>query len=273
MEGSKFLGIRPNVFNLDMDGYNYTKVLGLKCFCGNREKLIRKQPTTWASLAREVVNSFSYEIEKAVEDNCEAFEKRFNTALKEVIGVWGGKTNMSFSEELFTVPTHIKSVVYKNNQNSMLEIFRTPMGEPRYITAVYSGEVVWVLYALITALEDYDAWIEIEYIHREDLARELNSINIEESEKQLSIDDIPSNNEDSLEQDENIEDIQGNANLYITLLKVKLDALDNKYDIDRDDYNDILELVLKIERAHLKTAISVTSCEKSLESIQRYLGY
>lgn len=235
MENSKFLIIRPNEFNFDIEGYNYTKVLGLKCFCGNKQKLVRRQPTTWASLAREVINSFSYEIEQVTENNWEAFETKFNIALGNMILSWGGKTNTSFSEKLFTEPIHIRSNVYKNNQNSMLEIFRTPMGEPKYITAVYSGEVVWVLNALITALEDYDVSIEIEYIHREDLARELNIE--EETEKQLSIDDISSTNKNTLETNEDVEEIQGNATIYISLLKLKLDDMYRQCGIPDEEYN------------------------------------
>lgn len=261
MENSKFLTIRPNEFNFDREGYNHTKVLGLKCYCGNKLKLVRRQPTTWASLAREVINSFSYEIDKAIEDNWEAFELRFNKALKDMIQSCNGKSNTSFSEELFTEPTHIKSNVYKNNQNSMLEIFRTPMGEPKYITAVYSGEVVWVLNALITALEDFDSFIEIEYISRDDLRNIVNNLELEEN--QLSIEDISSNNEDNLEQDENIEDIQGNANLYISLLKVKLDDLYRQYGIPDKDYEQIKSWLDKI-------AITIIEAKSFTELVSRF---
>lgn len=261
MENSKFLTIRPNEFNFDREGYNYTKVLGLKCYCGNKLKITRKQPTTWASLAREVINSFSYEIDKAVEDNWEVFEIRFNKALKDMIQSWGGKTNTSFSEELFVEPTHIRSNVYRNNQNSMLEIFRTPMGEPRYITAVYSGEVVWVLNALITALEDFDSWIKIEYISRNDLNSIVNEL--DEEERQLSLDDIPRNNEDALETDEDITEVQGNANLYISLLKVKLDDLYRQCGIPDNDYEQMKHWIDKI-------AITVIEAKSFTELVSRF---
>lgn len=250
MENSKFLTIRPNEFNFDREGYNFTKVLGLKCYCGNKLKITRKQPTTWASLAREVINSFSYEIDKAVEYNWEAFEIRFNKALKDMIQSWGGKTNTSFSEELFVEPTHIRSNVYRNNQNSMLEIFRTPMGEPRYITAVYSGEVVWVLNALITALEDFDSWIEIEYISRNDLNNIVSEL--DEEDRQLSLDDIPRNNEDALETDETEEEViglEGSAEIYINLLSVALNDAERKYGISEEDYKDMSNYIKHIELA------------------------
>lgn len=190
MEGSKILTIRPNEFNFDRDGYDHTKVLGLKCYCGdNQLKIISNQPTTWASLAREVVNSFSYEIEQLVEYNWKEFEMKFNLALQNMINVWGGRTNINFVEELFKEPTHLRSSVYINNQNSKLKIFDIPDStEARYITAVYSGEVVWVLNALVTSLEQYGAFIEIEYIKRDDLRKQLDSI--DEEERQLSIKDL-----------------------------------------------------------------------------------
>lgn len=260
MENSRFLIIKPNEFNFDREGYNHTKVLGLKCYCGNKLKITRKQPTTWASLAREVINSFSYEIDKAVEDDWEAFEMRFNIALRDMLQIRDGKPNTSFSEELFTEPTHIRSSVYKNNQNSMLEIFRTPMGEPRYITAVYSGEVVWVLNALITALEDYDSWIEIEYISRNDLISELDN---EEIERQLTIEDIPRNNENTPETDENIEEIQGNANLYISLLKVKLDELYRQCGIPDKDYEQMKHWLDKV-------AITIIEAKSFTELVSKF---
>lgn len=88
---------------------------------------------------------------------------------------------------------------------------------------------------MITALEDYDVSIEIEYIHREDLARELNIE--EETEKQLSIDDISSANKNTPETDEDIEEIQGNATIYISLLKLKLDDMYRQCGIPDEEYN------------------------------------
>lgn len=270
MENSKFLTIRPNEFNFDREGYNHTKVLGLKCYCGNKLKITRKQPTTWASLAREVINSFSYEIDKAVEDNWEAFEISFNKALKDMIQSWGGKTNTSFSEELFVEPTHIRSNVYRNNQNSMLEIFRTPMGEPRYITAVYSGEVVWVLNALITALEDFDSWVEIEYISRNDLNNIVNEL--DEEERQLSLGDIPSNNEDSLEQDGNVTDIQGNACIYLSMLLVKISDLSRQYGIPDDDQKQIQKWIQATQACISSVESNINLVRDMLKDINNYIG-
>lgn len=261
MENSKILTIRPNEYRYISEGYNHTKVLGLKCYCGNKQKIVRRQPTTWASLAREVINSFSYEIETAVENNWEAFETEFNDALFRMIDINGLKANTSFSEKLFIEPTHIRSSVYKNNQNSMLEIFKTPMGESKYITAVYSGEVVWVLNALISALEDYDAFIEIEYINREDLQNVLEEL--DEEEKQLSIEDISSNNEDNLEQDENVGDIQGNANLYISLLKIKLDDLYRQCGIPDKDYEQMKNWLDKV-------AITIIEAKSFTELVSKF---
>lgn len=270
MENSKFLTIRPNEFNFDREGYNHTKVLGLKCYCGNKLKITRKQPTTWASLAREVINSFSYEIDKAVEDNWEAFEIRFNKALKDMIQSWGGKTNTSFSEELFAEPTHIRSNVYRNNQNSMLEIFRTPMGEPRYITAVYSGEVVWVLNALITALEDFDSWVEIEYISRNDLNNIVNEL--DEEERQLSLDDITSNNKDSLEQGENVTDIQGNACIYLSMLLVKINDLSRQYGIPDEDQKQIQKWIQATQACISSVESNINLVCDMLKDINNYIG-
>lgn len=235
MEGSKILTIKPHEFNFDKEGYDHTKVLGLKCYIEENMKVTRVQPKTWASLVREVIHVYNYEIGLEVEYSPNRFEEKFNNALKEMLKSWGGKANSNFTDKLFTQPTHLKSSVYMNNQNSMLEIFHNPeTEESKYITAVYSGEVVWILNALITALEEYGAWIEIEYIHRDELRKQLGEL--EEMDRQLSIDDIP---QETPEQDKETTEIQGTAELYIAEIKLKLIELYQRDIISHEDYEQL----------------------------------
>lgn len=204
MNDNKLLVINPGEFYFDREGYDFTKVLGLRCYTDGRLKVIRKQPTTWASLVREVINAYSYEIDTLVDRNYSEFEFLFNNALEQMLRSWGGRTNTSFSERLFRFPInvpsgeypeHIRSSVYKNNANSLLKIFEIPDStEADYITAVYSGEVVWILNALITSLEEFNPRVEIEYIKRDDIGEQT----VEEDE-QLSIDDIQEQTNDSID--------------------------------------------------------------------------
>lgn len=235
MENSKFLTIKPYDYVFSKDCFNHTKVLGLKCYCEQDMKVVRNQPTTWASLIREIINSFSYEIEREVEYNPERFEEKFNTALLETIKKCNGKPNASFTTEIFTNPTHLKSNVYRNNQNSMLELYQHPeTGEHRYITAVYSGEVVWVINALMTALSDYGAWVEIEFIYRDDLKKQLGEL--EDIDRQLSIEDLQ---QETPEKDEETTEVQGTAELYIAEIKLKLIELYQRDVINHEDYEQL----------------------------------
>lgn len=246
MENSRILTIKPNSFSFEGEGYNYTKVLGLKCYAGGRPKIVREQPTTWASLARIVLDTYRDEIDEQVERNESAFEEKFNNALKEMLNRHGFRPNTSFSEKLFSSPTHIRSQVYKNNQNSMLKVYDVPESSMKmYITAVYSGEVVWVLNALATALEEYSVYIEIEYIHRDELKRQLGEL--EEADRQLSLEDIElyQTTEDK-KADNDITELNGNAEIYLSLLKVKILNLYKNDRLSKEELNDIMIYIDRI---------------------------
>ena len=248
---NKTLVIKPNEFTFDKEGYDFTKVVSLKCFSEGRPKIVSKQPTTWASLIREVINTYYYEIDKLVERNYSEFEFLFNTALSQMIKEWGGRTNTSFSEKLFqfplnteretmagNYPEHLHSTVYKNNANSLLKIFEIPDStEGMFITAVYSGEVVWVLNALVSALEEFNPTIEIEYFKRDKKP---------DFEGQVNLDDMVSTNEDALENDEEITDIKGNADIDVKVLKLKLGEMYKKDEISKENYDYLNKYVDKL---------------------------
>lgn len=258
---NKTLVIKPNEFTFDREGYDYTKVVSLKCYSEGRPKIVSKQPTTWASSIREVIKTYYYEIDKLVDRNYGDFEAMFNISLSQMIREWGGRTNTSFSEKLFqfplntereiragNYPEHLHSTVYKNNANSLLKIFEIPDStEGMFITAVYSGEVVWVLNALVSALEEFDPKIEIEYYKRDNAPKEF------KMGEQVSIDDISSNNEDALETEEGITEIKGNANLYITLLKLKVDELYTEDKLSQEDFDKMMGWIDKIAITVLDT--------------------
>lgn len=252
---NKTLVIKPNEFVFDKEGYDYTKVVSLKCYSDNRPKIVSKQPTTWASLIREVIKSYYYEIDKLVDRNCNDFEFLFNMALGNAIREWGGRTNTSFSEKLFTFPLnteretnagnypeHLHSVVYRNNANSLLKICEIPDStEGLFITAVYSGEVVWVLNALMTVLEEFNPRIEIEYYKRDNAPKEKFTM-----ENQVSLDDISETNEDAQEIDEEITSIKGNADIDVKVLKLKLGEMYKNDEISKENYDYLNKYVDKL---------------------------
>ncbi len=185
--------------------YNFTKPLTLKITYNKRptpEKGEYKTETipvtAWSNTLRKLIQIFQPQINEQIQRDSNNFRTIFNTALRQTIGDL--RTNTSFSETLFTEPTHIKSSVYKHNQNSMCEIYKDPATDkPVYITAVYSGEVIWVIHALIKVLEPYAPKVEIEYIYRND-----NQVVAIQSENKVDLSmqdsDAKSNIYDSLEQ-------------------------------------------------------------------------
>lgn len=171
MIGERELWVKPSEYTFDkVNGYNHTKVLELTINKGDEQLPIPSQPTTWASLLRTTVRTLQDYIDAEVQADEQKFRKNFNQALQRTLLVNQLKSNTSFSEELFREPEHIRSSVYRNNKNSVCKIYNIPDSTiSMYITAVYAGEVVWVLNALTTALSDFDISIVVRYINRADL--------------------------------------------------------------------------------------------------------
>lgn len=171
MIGERELWVKPSEYTFDkVNGYNHTKVLELTINRGDEQLPIPSQPTTWASLLRTTVRTLQDYIDAEVQADEQKFRENFNQALQRTLLVNQLKSNTSFSEELFKEPEHIRSSVYRNNKNSVCKIYNIPDSTiSMYITAVYAGEVVWVLNALTTALSDFDISIVVRYINRADL--------------------------------------------------------------------------------------------------------
>lgn len=137
----------------DTDGYNFTKVVNAKLFVNGEEKSLG-YVSTWAGLLRSVCG-----VIKPIFDLDDNGGASFNTHLKGLLNTFGFKTNQSFSEELFKDDSFVKSSVYKSNKNHCLNVWRD-----WNICAVYSGEVVWVLNALLFSVGN--CRLEVEYFLR-----------------------------------------------------------------------------------------------------------
>ena len=123
----------------DSEGFNFTKVTGAKLISDGKEFPLEKI-STWAGLLRSINNAtkpLRYD-EVSIES--------FNETIKDVIETHNLIMNQNFSNTLFEDDSFITSSLYKNNQNHALEVF-----DGKKICAVYSGEVVVVLNALIAA--------------------------------------------------------------------------------------------------------------------------
>lgn len=123
------------------EGFDFTKVTGALLLV-NGESVPLEKANTWASLLRSVNVAL-----KQNRDKYNSFEDVFNLEIENVVNTFGIGTNSNFSRKLFIDETFIKSQIYKNNKNHALEIWRG-----KKICAVYAGEVVIVLNALIAAM-------------------------------------------------------------------------------------------------------------------------
>lgn len=131
----------PNgIIQFNSEGFDFTKVTGALLLVNGKSVPLEKT-NTWASLLRSVNMAL-----KQDRDKYNSFEDIFNLEIKNVVNTFGIGTNSNFSRELFTDEAFIKSQIYKNNKNHALEIWRG-----KKICAVYAGEVVIVLNALIAA--------------------------------------------------------------------------------------------------------------------------
>lgn len=144
----------------DIEGFDFTKVTNAKLILGGKIIPLEKI-STWASLLRSV--------NEALKDwKNGAYEETFNSIIENVVDTYGLVMNHNFSMELFEDDSYINSNLYKNNKNHKLEVL-----DGKYICAVYSGEVVVVLNALVMAASvdgnNDKATLLVSYKKREDI--------------------------------------------------------------------------------------------------------
>lgn len=145
----------------DIDGFNFTKVTGAKLIMGGKITPLEKT-TTWAGLLRSVNTATDVGKHNDVYEDC------FNDTIKNVVETYGLGMNHNFSMKLFEDDSYINSSLYRSNQNHKLEVVNG-----KYICAVYSGEVVVVLNALIMSMgldgDDDKVTLLVSYKRREDI--------------------------------------------------------------------------------------------------------
>lgn len=170
------LVIMPHQCNWDALGYNYTKPTRLvisfvdsEYHSGFINQIIDHQYSFWSRILKDTVNELQNAINIAVSKG--GFEQKFNEVLDTMLDENNLKENGNFSRKIFTDDGFMTSSVYKQNKNHMLRLYVDPeTKEEKYICAVYSAEVVWILYTLVTTLADlgvYTIRLEVEYYHTE----------------------------------------------------------------------------------------------------------
>lgn len=146
IKNAKERGDRVLVFSdkgdvvFDTEGFDHTRITDAKLIIEGKIVPLERI-TTWAGLLRSV-NSAT----KEQRDKEDIAEECFNSTIAEVVDKFDLGMNQNFSMTLFDDDSFIKSSVYKNNQNHVLKVWRD-----KKICAVYAGEVVVVLNALIAS--------------------------------------------------------------------------------------------------------------------------
>ena len=144
------------VFN--PEGFNFTRVTNAKLIVDG--KLIPLERTsTWAGLLRSVNTAT-----KESRDKIDVAGDVFNDTIRDVVEEYDLAMNNNFSMTLFDDDSFINSSLYKNNQNHALNVWRD-----KKICAVYSGEVVVILNALIASSgeNDENVTLLVSYCKRE----------------------------------------------------------------------------------------------------------
>lgn len=146
IKNAKERGDRVLVFSdkgdvvFDTEGFDHTRITDAKLIVEGKIVPLERI-TTWAGLLRSV-NSAT----KEQRDKEDIAEECFNSTIAEVVDAFDLGMNQNFSMTLFKDDSFIKSSIYRNNQNHALEVWRD-----KKICAVYAGEVVVVLNALIAS--------------------------------------------------------------------------------------------------------------------------
>ena len=130
----------------DTEGFDHTRITDAKLIVEGKIVPLERI-TTWAGLLRSV-NSAT----KKQRDKEDVAEECFNGTIAEVVDTFDLGMNQNFSMTLFEDDSFIKSSIYRNNQNHALEVWRD-----KKICAVYAGEVVVVLNALIASSGNTEA--------------------------------------------------------------------------------------------------------------------
>lgn len=113
--------------------------------------------TTWSSLVRNALDLMRPQINDVLskfgsEQFREVYEICLNRLFTEDSMI---KANSNFVKRLYTDTEEtdlIRSTVYLSNKNHMLEIFTDENGVKWYACAVYTGEIIWVLEALLDTI-------------------------------------------------------------------------------------------------------------------------
>lgn len=143
----------------------------------SKEIKFRSEVSTWASLVRATVSFLKQNYIDKFLSVCgyADFETKYTSAISKVLTITDSQPNVNFYVGLYEDDSYINSSVYMNNKNHKLQICEDEEGNDKYVCAVYTGEIIWVLEALLDVIAEYtveepeDLYIRIDYKDRKEL--------------------------------------------------------------------------------------------------------
>lgn len=186
--------LKPNCYDWgDITKFRKTKAVQVTAFTLPKDKKLvggdnsyvpqkeeikfRSDVSTWASLVRATVSFLKRNYINNFIFTCgyTDFEAKYTKAIDKVLSVTDSQPNVNFYVGLYEDDNYINSSVYMNNKNHKLQICKDGEGNDKYVCAVYTGEIIWVLKALLDVISEYlkeepdDLYIRIDYIDRKEL--------------------------------------------------------------------------------------------------------
>ena len=215
--------LKPNCYDWgDITKFRKTKAVQVTAFTLPKDKKLvggdnsyvpqkeeikfRSDVSTWASLVRATVSFLKRNYINNFIFTCgyADFETKYTSAISKVLTITDSQPNVNFYVGLYEDDSYINSSVYMNNKNHKLQICKDGEGNDKYVCAVYTGEIIWVLEALLDVMAEYtveepeDLYIRIDYKDRKEL--------IDDEQLEMSECEIAGSNKSSIE--DNLESLK-----------------------------------------------------------------
>lgn len=191
LRGTKAIKLE-NMSNTDIDFYKEGRTWTDLCLA-SKDKLIKSvDVTTWSSIVRNAVEIMKPQLNDILRNilgslGGDEVRATFECCLSELCDEIDINLNSNCPKRLFKESEEldlIKSSVYLNNKNHMIKVFTDEDGIDWYLCAVYTGEIIVMIQALLDTIyslleyttEDkekaYHNLFVLTYINRDDLDKD-----------------------------------------------------------------------------------------------------
>lgn len=187
LRGTKAIKLE-DMSNTDIE-YNNRESWGELLLSAHDRPMTAVDVSTWSSLIRNALDIIRPQLQYVLSTfGSDQFRAVYENCMNAIFADDMIRANSNFVKRLYKEAEEtdlIKSTVYLNNKNHMLEIFTDEDGIKWYACAVYTGEIVWVLEALLDTIyamyEDMSDenvhdkphhTLVISYVSREDLIKD-----------------------------------------------------------------------------------------------------